>query len=213
MYVPKHFAIDDPSLIASWIDEIGFGVLVTAVAGQPPEATHIPLLFEAGRGPLGTLRGHIARANPQREAILAGASALAIFQGPHGYVSPRWYGPEPAVPTWNYVAIHATGRLRPLDPSQSLAAVDALVARYEDGAWTADVEYAQKLLNGIIAFDLEIERLEGKAKLSQNRPADVASVIAGLRATGRQDDASLADAMTGPSQGTRYDQDEPLGRR
>lgn len=207
MYVPKDFALDDPAQIAAVMKRHAFALLVTAAGGAAPVATHLPFLYDASHGSRGRLRGHMARANPQWRDFAAlaekDAEALVIFPGPHAYVSPRWYRPGAAVPTWNYVAVHAYGTPAIVDDD---AAVDALlrelVAEYEAGAdrpWSLDGQEAAflaRMRRGIVAFEIPIARLEAKAKLSQNRtPEDRRGVIDGLRASGRPDDGALAALM------------------
>jgi transcriptional regulator len=177
MYVPQHFAGD-----AAAIDEIvashDFALLVTTGA-QGPEATHLPLLLDRSRGPQGTLLGHLARANPHAEA-LDGREALAIFSGPHGYVSPRWYAAAPAVPTWNYVAVHVHGRARVVrDKARLVELVDTLSRRYEgDGPWSVaglPERFLAGMVEGIVGLEIDIERIDAKFKLSQNRPPATAA--------------------------------------
>src|SRR5688572_2480299 len=113
MYVPKHFSESDPETLTGIVAAYGFATLVTDVDGAP-SATHVPLLLEGNCAPGGRLVGHVARANPHWRSF-DGRTALAIFHGPHGYVSPRWYATSPAVPTWNYAAVHAYGAPRVID--------------------------------------------------------------------------------------------------
>ena len=199
MYVPKHFAEDDPARLAALIDAHEFATLFTAGDGGP-FATHLPLLFEPSRGPRGTLIGHVARANPHWRRF-DGRPALAVFAGPHAYVSPRWYKAAPAVPTWNYVAVHAAGTVRAVeDPAALRAILDRLAARHEgDGPWRiADQpeNFTAGMMRAIVGLELAIETLEGKAKLSQNRSAaDRAGVIEALAASAEAGDRALADAM------------------
>jgi transcriptional regulator len=153
-----------------------FAALVSVVRGEL-FATHLPLLLDAGRGPHGTLLGHVAAENAHAEAFDGRTPALAIFSGPHAYVSPRWYAPGvPHVPTWNYTAVHATGPLVRIDDAARVAQVLArLAAEFEpgEGGWTpASVPeaYLDKMGSRIVAFEMPIGRLEGKCKLSQNMP-------------------------------------------
>ena len=184
MYVPRHFAEDDPDRLAALIAAHDFATLFTDGSGGP-FATHLPLLLDRTRGPRGTLIGHVARANPHWKSF-DGRRALAVFAGPHAYVSPRWYASQPAVPTWNYVAVHATGAVRAVeDPAALRATMDALARRYEgEGRWTIagqPTKFVDGMLRGIVGLELAIETLEGKAKLSQNRSAaDREGVIAAL---------------------------------
>ncbi len=200
MYMPQAFSETDPSV---WSELIGAHAFATLITYDPrsaaPYATHLPFLYDAARGPLGTLYGHVARANAQ---WTHGDSALAVFLGAHAYVSPRWYAAEFAVPTWNYEAVHAYGRLTLLSEAQAVHEVlDRFVARYEAGRpnpWSvpwADERYG-KLLDALVAFELPVERIECKRKLSQNRtPADQWGVIEALCASGGPDDRALAERM------------------
>lgn len=202
MYVPKPFAVDDPAALADFMAAHDFAILVTARGGTPL-ATHIPLLFEPGEGPHGTLYGHVARANPHWRSFDGTTEALAIFHGPHAYVSPAWYPAAEAVPTWNYAVVHAYGRLQVMaDAVEVRALLARLVARQEAGRaepWSMDglsERYVDGMVRGIVAFRLPVARVEGKAKLSQNHPlGNRDGAIAGLRATGRPEDAAVADMM------------------
>lgn len=175
MYVPPSFAEPNRDRLHDFIEQNGFGVLVSQHAGIPV-ATHLPFLLDRNGGPQGTLSGHMARANPQwRDA--EGQPALAVFSGPHAYVSPAWYETEKMVPTWNYVAVHATGRLRVIeDPDELRPIVQASVAVYEaprPSPWQLEPgEYLERMLKQIVGFRIEIERLEGAWKLSQNHPIE-----------------------------------------
>ena len=206
MYTPDVFALTEPAKIARLIRDYPFGLLVTA-AGDASVATHLPFLFDPEAGPHGTLVCHMARANPQWKdfARLAetGREALAIFQGPHGYISPTWYGPGDAVPTWNYTAVHAYGTPRVVeDAALTRAHQERLVETFEAGfaaPWSMagrDDKYIARMLRGIVAFEMPVTRLEAKAKLSQNRSAaDRAGVIEALAASTRPGDWELAEAM------------------
>lgn len=180
MYIPRAFELNDPQLIADVIEANSFGLLVTAT-GAEPVATHLPFMFDPDRGQYGTLLAHVARANPQWQEFAAyedGGMALAIFSGPHAYVSPTGYGDNgPTVPSWNYVSVHSYGRPRILDdPSEVRPMLERLVDTNESGLdpeWQLDSQeddYVAKMMRGIVAFELPIERLEAKAKLSQNKP-------------------------------------------
>jgi transcriptional regulator len=199
VYTPSHFAEPRSEVLADFIRDHNFGILVTAGAAGMV-ASHIPFLYDAEDGPHGTLWAHLARGNPQLKDLGPGREALAIFEGPHGYITPRWYATHPAVPTWNYSIVHAYGAAEPIE---DVAELERLVARladhHETGAETpwrlADQpeKYRQGMLKGISGFAIRVTRLEGKFKLSQNRDAtDRARVIAALRAEGNTD---LADLM------------------
>ena len=194
MYIPEAFREQDPEALRALIRGNSFGVLVTQ-ADDGPIASHLPFLLDAERGEHGVLVAHVARANPHWRC-LADRESLAIFQGPHAYVSPRWYTTPMAVPTWNYAAVHAYGTARLLeDPAEVMDALERLV-RQHDPSWVMpEGDFIRKLASGIVAFELPIARLEGKFKLSQNRSeADRRGVAAAL-AGGGPGDAAVAELM------------------
>ena len=182
MYVPKAFSLDDRARVAEVLRAHDFALLVTAPAGMP-QASHLPFLYDPDAGENGTLIAHMARANPQWRDFAAlaqaGQEALVIFQGPHAYISPRWYGGEtPQVPTWNYVAVHAYGLPRVIeDAGEKRAALDRLVTVQEapqPEPWSTEglsESYMEGMLRGLVAFEIPVSRLEAKAKLGQNKPA------------------------------------------
>jgi transcriptional regulator len=198
MYVPSSFRIDDRDTLHAFVRTYSFATLITG--GDNPFATHLPLLLDSDRGPHGTLVGHFARPNPHWELDHRRHGSLAIFHGPHAYISPSWYRSGlPAVPTWNYAAVHAVGRLSIMqDPNQIAAVLDRTVQAYEGGRpqpWINPLspEAKQKLISGVVAFDMPIDSLEGKFKLSQNRkPEDQLGAIEGLEET--KDSESIAMA-------------------
>ncbi len=175
MYCPEAFAVSDPEQLQRFIAQYSFATLVSTVDGHP-FATHLPLLLDPGTSTHGTLLGHMARANPQWQAFESDQEVLAIFQGPHAYISPSWYETTPAVPTWNYATVHVYGVPRIIKDGQQLATlVDRLTAVYESGMlqpWPGDIpmDFKQKLLKAIVGFVIDITRVEGKFKLGQNRP-------------------------------------------
>jgi len=195
VYQPGHgrFTVSDP---AACLGELATAVPATLVtlSGGRLAASIVPMLFDPGDGPFGTLRGHLARPNPQWRDLSAEVEALAIFDGPDAYVSPRFYettrGTGRDVPTWNHATIQAHGTLEVRDdPAWLLDIVRRLTDRHEagrTGGWSVDdapPDYIEGQLQAIIGVELRISRLEAKRKLSQNRaPTDVAGVIAGLSA-------------------------------
>jgi transcriptional regulator len=195
MYVPGHFDASDVPFCHDLIRAYPFACLVTTRDGEMI-ASHLPFLLDANRGPRGTLIAHVARANPQHEALAAGATALVAFTGPHAYVSPSWYETHPAVPTWNYCVVHAYGTARIIDDPGSYL---ARLATTFDSQWRFEslpTDYQTKMIRGIVAFDIEITVLEGKAKLSQNRSAaDVAAVIGALESSDTPLDRDIAQWM------------------
>jgi transcriptional regulator len=176
MYIPAPFAESNLARLHDFIERNSFGLLVSQVDGSP-FGSHLPLLLERTAGPHGTLIGHMARANPQWTHA-DGQIGLAIFSGPHAYVSPTWYESEQVVPTWNYVAVHAYGNLQVIDDASAVRTiVERTVGYYEQGMphpWTFDgsTTFATRMLGQIVGFRLEIERIEGKWKLNQNHPVE-----------------------------------------
>ena len=192
MYLRPVFTETDPERIAALIRAHPFGLLVTSGA-RGLEASHIP--FALVPEPEGfRLTGHLAAGNPQCDAI-DGGTALAVFSGPHAYVSPGWYATQPAVPTWDYAAVHVRGRLQPIaDAAAAGESAQAMAARDPTGFQIADLpaDFRTRMVAGIRAFALHPERVEAQWKMSQNRSAaDRRGVIAALRA---QDDPN-ADAV------------------
>lgn len=204
MYVPSHFNEDRVPVLHEAIRTIGFGTLVTH-GPDGLEASHVPMLIDPDPVPFGTLRGHVARANPHWRHATDGASSLAIFLGPNGYVSPSWYATKretgKVVPTWNYVAIHAYGTPRFFTDRDPLLAIVTRLTVIHEGRraspWAvtdAPPDYIDAMLKAIVGFELPIERLEGKWKLGQNRPAaDIAGVRDGL--TSEPGNAALTALM------------------
>jgi transcriptional regulator len=197
LYIPSHFRIDDRDVLREFIEANAFGTLVTAGPGGL-HVSHIPFIVETGEGASLRLLGHVARANPQAKALESATHVVAIFQGPHGYVSPTWYENHPAVPTWNYAVAHVHGRVTPMDDAGLRDLVSRLAAKYEAGrpnAWSlegAPADFIEKLLHVITGFSIAVERIEGKFKLSQNRPGDDAKrVIEALEREGETDLARL----------------------
>ncbi len=187
LYTPRHFVGQDEQALRL-IREFPFATLITAVDGSEPHVTHVPMLLEAG-----ALSFHMARANPQWQAFAQGRT-VAIFHGPHAYISPRWYvEPDKNVPTWNYAVVHAHGRPEPMAAEAVPAHIAQLTEHYEQGAWTPSPAKVAQLAPGVVGFRMPIERFEAKIKMNQNRtPGDRAKVVESLRASGRADDAAVA---------------------
>jgi transcriptional regulator len=211
MYLPAAFRDDSLPSLHAFIRAHGFATLISRLNGELI-ATHVPLLLDAERGERGTLIGHVARANPHWQAFAGSNSSedapvleetLAIFHGPHTYISPRWYAAPVAVPTWNYTAVHAYGQPRIITSQEAMVELLArTVHQYESEAaepWDMarlPEGYVQSLLGGIVGFELPIARLEGKRKLSQNRSeADRQGVVTALEASGYPHDAEVAALM------------------
>ncbi|MDF1737252.1 MAG: FMN-binding negative transcriptional regulator [Minwuia sp.] len=198
MYRPKHFSVDDTATCHDLIEGNEFGLLVTVDADGAPFGTHLPFVLDRQDGPNGTLLAHVARANPQWRDF-GRAPVLAVFSGPHAYVSPTMYASSPNVPTWNYAVVHAYGTPRVMEDEAEVSALMRRLSSGYEGAkgWQYDStpqDYRAGMQKGIVAFRIPIERLEGKWKMSQNRtPEDRAGVRNGLAASGD----AMARAVSG----------------
>ncbi len=200
LYVPRRFRVDDAAAINALIDEHPFATLVTPAS---PEAfvSHVPLLRDRGTAGLALL-GHFARANPHWEHA-AQVPSIAIFHGPHAYVSPTWYAdPADAVPTWNFASVHVQGRIEVLPSTQDAERVlRTLVERFEGtggNAWRFSMQGRQReaMVSNIVAFRIVAEQVSGKFKLSQNRtPADRRRVTDALGASDHAESRATGDWM------------------
>jgi transcriptional regulator len=195
LYIPPAFRIDDPQVLLDFMRENAFGTLVSSgEAGL--HVSHVPFIAEIEDGRM-RLLSHVARNNPQWEALERAEHVLAIFQGPHAYVSPTWYVTHPSVPTWNYTVVHAHGKARLTDEAELHDLVTRLSAIYEAGSakpWRLSEQpaaYVSAMLANIVGIEIAVERVEGKFKLSQNRPVEVPHVAAALEARGETAVAAL----------------------
>lgn len=196
MYTPSHFQIDGLGTLHAFIQRHSFATLVSQEGGVP-QATHLPFLLNPTQN---TLISHMARANPQWRHFTT-SEVLVIFTGPHAYISPAWYATQPAVPTWNYTAVHAYGIPRIITQHDRFAQMlHELVEFYESGRpnrWNGELppEFRDGLMKGIVGLEIQITRLEGKFKLGQNRPQDAPGVIAMLEKSTDQTDRETAQMM------------------
>ncbi|MHC5305664.1 FMN-binding negative transcriptional regulator [Bartonella sp. LJL80] len=206
MYTPPAFRIDDHAAMQDFITQVAPFAILVSNGENGPVATHLPLFLDKGEGTLGTLYGHLAKANPHWKNAGPGQS-LAIFSGLDAYISPNWYATKQqnhkVVPTWNYDAVHAYGHLEIFDEPDALRqAVETLTNLHESGQdvpWRvgdAPAAFIDAQLKGIIGIKLIIERLEGKTKMSQNRSLeDRQGVIKGLNASSEQRDHKVAQCV------------------
>ena len=182
MYVPSHFEENSIEVLHDFVHAHPFGLLVTSGGALGLQANAIPFLLDRNAGPKGTLLAHVARSNPVWRDVAPGSEVLAVFQGPQAYVSPNWYPTKAetgkAVPTWNYVMVQARGRLRVIDDREELRGiVTRLTLRHESTQprpWQvgdAPPEFIDTLLGAIIGLEVPVDAIQGKWKLSQNRPA------------------------------------------
>lgn len=198
MYIPASFAETDINTLHGLMRAHNFATLVSN--GSPtPHATPLPFLLDPNSGEQGTLIAHMARANPHWKSLSPDEDVLVIFQGPHSYISPRWYTPPTIVPTWNYVVVHATGKPRLVHEPEALKRmVTALVDYHEGPGGLADIDivFPDALLKAIVGIEIPIDRLEGKFKLSQNKsPEDQQGVIAALEQSHHSDAQAVARIM------------------
>ncbi len=181
MYIPAHFAIQNPQDLHTIIRQHPLGALVT-MGPDGLDANHIPFEFDAGHGKLGQLTAHVARANPVWQQCQDGADVLVIFRGNESYISPNWYPSKHEthrqVPTWNYEVVHVHGRLTVMDEEKFVRGVVFRLTREhevnEPRPWKmgdSPPDYIDGMLSAIVGIEIEIQRIEGKAKLSQNREA------------------------------------------
>jgi transcriptional regulator len=196
VYVPEHFSETRMDVLQAFIERHAFATLV-AVTGEGLTANHLPLTSRLHPDATGKLRGHIARANPLWRELKDGASVLAIFDGAHSYVSPTWYPSKrehgKVVPTWNYATVHVSGNIRFIEDARwLLQLVTSLTDMHETSRaerWQvsdAPGDYIEAMLRAIVGLEIEVTRVVGKFKGSQNRSlADRTGVAAALRAEGR----------------------------
>ncbi|MEO8624113.1 MAG: FMN-binding negative transcriptional regulator [bacterium] len=205
MYIPRSYAEAGTDRLHEFITAHPFAALITANDGL--FATHLPLVLRPDVGTLGTLEGHVARANEHHKRVTSPSDALVIFSGPHAHVTPTWYPSKEesgkVVPTWNYVAVHVYGTVRFIDDPEFLRAHLARLTETHETArgseWTTNdppEEYVTQQLRAIVGVEIAITRVEGKWKMSQNRgEADIDGVVAGLRDSGNIQDAVVADIV------------------
>lgn len=210
MYIPAHFNEDRTAVLHDLIRAGGLATLVS-MTDEGIIASHAPLMLDPAPAPYGTLVGHLAKANPHARLANAAIQTLVIFHGPDSYITPSYYAAKKehgkVVPTWNYTAIHAYGTLEVFDdPARLLGVVTRLTNQYEiprASPWAvsdAPEDFVQGMLRGIVGISLPIARLEGKVKMSQNRPsADQTGVIDGLRRDGQPDMAEAVERATAKS--------------
>lgn len=184
MYIPEKYRNEDLSEVSEFIRANPFGILVTSADGTVM-ASHIPMMPEKNQGEVKILEGHLARANQQSEQLYTGMEALAIFNGPHAYISSSWYKEE-EVPTWNYVAVHVRGTIQLLDEDGLKNSLDKLVRHHESRAGypTKISDYSSKTMRqmrAILGFHLQISSVKAAYKLSQGREEDHEAIVENLQ--------------------------------
>jgi transcriptional regulator len=202
MFIPQSMQMDGGSQqLDSFIAQNGFAVLVSSDL----QSTHLPLTYAVEEGPNGTLYGHMAKANPHWKS-LEGERVLVVFAGPHSYISPNFYATKPAVPTWNYAAVHCYGKVELLTHEETLDSMNSLVSQYEPGLHSQpDImpeEYKQKLSQGVVGFRVQLDEIQAKEKLGQHKPADdQKGVYKALNETKHPDSLALATYMSDRNKG------------
>jgi transcriptional regulator len=205
MYIPPTFRETRIDVLHALIREHSFGTLVSTVNGEP-FATHLPFLLDSNRGPYGALVGHMARANPHWQSFSQHQprASMAVFLGPHAYISPSWYVSPRNVPTWNYIAVHAYGIPSIVDnPRRVREILETTVRTFESGSpepWSTaglSEDYIADMSKAIVAFDMPISKLEGKRKLGQNRTTpDILGAADGLLAQHESNGVAIAQLMS-----------------
>jgi len=205
MYLPRHYAVTDVDALHEFIRSHGFGILFSWT-GEEPMASHLPFILDEDSGEQGTLLGHMARANDQWR-YADGQRVLVVFHGPHAYVSPTWYREPDTVPTWNYVTAHVYGTFRAKpsaeDTQQIVGRVTDYYESFQPSPWKPDfsTEFTQQMVKRIVAFKIEIEKVQGKWKLNQNHPdrrrERVAETLRTLSGDNPQEIAELIEAELG----------------
>ena len=203
MYVPPHFALTEPEQLQRILRLHPLGVLVTSGPGGL-DADHVPFEFDPAAGPMGTLRAHVARANPLWQRCSAGMEVMVIFRGAEAYVSPNWYPSKHEahrqVPTWNYEVVHAHGRITVHDDPRFVRGLVARLTRHHEAAEAApwkmgdsDPQFIDEMLAKVVGIEVEITSLVGKSKLSQNKePRDRLNAAETLAGRGQ---GELAESM------------------
>lgn len=187
LYIPKAHLVEDRKFLHDFMDEFSFVELVTAAPDI--RITHIPVWIDRSAGPYGKIYGHVSRQNPQSKTFDGKQSAVLVFRGPHSYISPTWYAKTDVVPTWNFAVVHASGRLKAIDEKKALHDLLArLIAKFETYQNSGydflklPEGYKYGLMQGIIGFEMEVEQLEGKFKLGQERnEVDRAGILKNLK--------------------------------
>jgi transcriptional regulator len=212
MYLPEMFRHDDREALLALATSHPFATVVSRGAKDGfPTVSHLPLLVDGTEPERVRLRGHLARENPQYADFAAGADVVAIFHGPHGYVSPSVYEQHPSVPTWNYVVVHARGVGRLVDEAGLRGILEDSVARFDRTGWRieGDEEFVRSRLAAIAGFEIAVADLLGKWKVSQNRSVTEQARIAAWLEGGDAQSQALAAMMRARAEGAEKAEREP----
>ncbi|WP_332634787.1 FMN-binding negative transcriptional regulator [Halalkalibacter flavus] len=200
MYIPKAFEVRDNTKLYDFIKSNSFGILFSQVESGP-FATHLPFLIDENIGEGGVLISHMAKLNPHWKN-LSNQEVLVVFSGPHTYISPTWYNEEDTVPTWNYVAVHVYGTVRIIDEKEEMVELmEKTVDFYEasmPNPWNTqfDNKFIGGLMNGIVGFEISINKIEGKWKLNQNHSIErQQNLVNGLKTSNKYNSIEIASIM------------------
>ena len=198
MYIPIQYRNEDLEEVAEFLRNNAFAILVSQVEGRP-WATHLPLELEAGPSGQQVLTGHLAKANPQWRHFKENEPVMAIFNGPHAYVSSSWYKEE-EVPTWNYIAVHIYGKLQLLSEAEVMASLHRLVDKYEKHSKDPISLHnlspkTLRQVKGVVGFQISVDEVHAAYKLSQGREHDHARIITELRERNAMGDREIADKI------------------
>lgn len=192
VYIPKAFEMNDHSKIVNFIREHSFGILFSKY-DNGPFATHLPFLIDENKYDQGTLISHMAIANPHWRG-LDNKEVLVVFTGPHAYISPSWYEDSDHAPTWNYISVHVYGEFRRIENQDQIKEIIRNTVHFYESPlpepWAADFDnkFINGLMNGLIAFEIKINKLEGKWKLSQNHSTlKQQRLVRGLKSSNQYD--------------------------
>jgi transcriptional regulator len=199
IYIPSHFVQEDDELLVEIMRAESFALLISNDENGEPFVTHLPVIVR-DHGDRRTIEGHMARANPHWQYLENNPRALIVFNGPHAYVSPSLYESKENVPTWNYIAVHAYGAVKlahdmPEKHAAQTRLIDALEPGYKPQFDELRPVYLQGRMSAIVAFEMSVERLEGKFKLSQNRPMADRRNVAKVFAEGNDEQRAVAAWM------------------
>jgi transcriptional regulator len=200
LYLPKHFRSDDVKIAKDLVENFGFAIMFSdSTDREEPVISHVPFLFDEQSGEKGVLYGHVAKANPHARLIKAGGKVAVVFQGPHAFISPKWYEPKADnVPTWNYAVVHIHGRARSLEFRTEMTAILKRFVHKYDPQFPLQLppNDERDMLNEIEVFRVEIDEVHIKLKLSQNRSeTDRLNVISALEKQGDENSSYIAKMM------------------
>jgi len=199
MYIPPYYKEEDTGKLLDFMRANSFALL-TGHSASGLQATHLPFVVEEMNGKI-SLVSHLSAANPHRNIFESHPDALVVFSGPHAYISPSNYEKQQNVPTWNYIAVHARGKVRVISgKEQVLASLKKMIEAYEEKYMEQfkglSGDYVEAMLKGIVAFEVMVEKLEGKYKLSQNKTQnEQKKIIASLERSAHTWDKEIAEAM------------------